>query len=459
MKEGPRVEFKATFNHDAIVTLSAFANTKGGTVHIGVGDDGRIIGVGVSDKSLEVWANEIKHKTEPSIVPNIERREIKGKSVVMLSVAEFPVKPVGVQGRYYRRVAGANHQMSVSEIADAFMQSTQESWDAYPHPGAEVKDLDLSKVRTFAQKVNAGSRFHLPSDPRQALVKLRLLRDGRPTHAAMLLFAKDDLRFNVHVGRFKTPDLIIDDKMLSGTLFDVVEATIRQILGHIRVALKIAGARGRSEEFEYPLPVIRELVLNAVVHRDYTSPIDVQIKVFDDGVTIFNPGRLFGRLTIEDLAGDDYQSSARNKLIAESFYLSGDIEKYGSGYVRMRKELRKYPGLEFRYQEKGNGFLAELWHTRSPGFGTEADRQTGAQTGAQPGARLTKKQEAVLELIRANPEVSFASASVLLGMTRDLVRKHFDALKRKGIIRHVGSTRSGRWVVVGQGGDFRSGKG
>lgn len=97
-----------------------------------------------------------------------------------------------------------------------------------------------------------------------------------------------------------------------------------------------------------------------MVHRDYTSPVDIQIKVFDNAITFFNPGKLFGDLTVEQLRRDDYQSRTRNKLIAEAFYLTGDIEKYGSGLVRVRDEIKAYPTMTFDCQESGDGFLVNL---------------------------------------------------------------------------------------------------
>jgi len=128
----------------------------------------------------------------------------------------------------------------------------------------------------------------------------------------------------------------------------------------IKVAFEITGEIERREIYEYPLPALRELLLNAVVHRDYTSPVDIQLKIFDNAITFFNPGRLFGDLTVEKLKSDDYQSRTRNKLVAEAFYLTRDIEKYGSGFIRVRGEIGSYPTMTFEYEESGDGFLVTL---------------------------------------------------------------------------------------------------
>jgi ATP-dependent DNA helicase RecG len=141
-----------------------------------------------------------------------------------------------------------------------------------------MNDLDFDKVRLFITKVNNSGRFILPEKAEDALNKLRLVVKNVPVNAAMLLFAKEGLNHNVHVGRFKTPSMIIDDKIYRGGLFEVVEETMRYIIGQIKVAFEIAGTTTkRTEIFEYPIPALRELVLNAIIHRDYTSPVDIQI--------------------------------------------------------------------------------------------------------------------------------------------------------------------------------------
>src|SRR3972149_11097232 len=89
------------------------------------------------------------------------------------------------------------------------------------------------------------------------------------------------------------------------------------------------GNRTRKEHWQFPLEAIRELLLNAIVHRDYKNASDIVIKIFDDRIIFTNPGKIFGNQTIQDLERNDYISSLRNKLLPEAFYLTGDIEKYG----------------------------------------------------------------------------------------------------------------------------------
>lgn len=304
--------------------------------------------------------NLCKINTSPLVIPDIETSEIDGQTVAVMTIGEFPVKPISYKGRYYKRVTNSNHPLSVTEIANMHLHSLQLSWDAYENVGVTLNDLETTKIERFVNQVNESGRFQLHKDWQMSLEKLRILKEGKPTHSAILLFGKEPPPYNIHIGRFETPSMIIDDKMIRATLFEAVEECMKYIISHLKVAFEFTGEIQRNEIFEYPISAIRELVLNAVVHRDYTSPGDIQIKIFDKAVTFFNPGNLYDGLTVDQLKKDHYQSRIRNKLIAEAFYLTKDIEKYGSGYIRVRKEIAAYPTMEFEYTELGNGYLVTL---------------------------------------------------------------------------------------------------
>jgi ATP-dependent DNA helicase RecG len=115
---------------------------------------------------------------------------------------------------------------------------------------------------------------------------------------------------------------ILDDRYITDTLFEAVEQAMKCIVSHISVAFEFDGGLRRKERFSHPLPALREALLNAVVHRDYTDPSDIQIKIFDDRITFFSPGGFYGGLKAADLQTDHYPSRLRNKLVAEAFSIS-----------------------------------------------------------------------------------------------------------------------------------------
>ena len=169
--------------------------------------------------------------------------------------------------------------------------------------------------------------------------KLGLIRDGRPTWAAVLLFGKRPqsplTQATVHCGRFRTEIDIDDDRLIEGSLIEQIDETMDFLKKHINVRFVITGKPRRDQIWDYPLEALREAVVNAICHRDYGDTADIQIKVFDDHIRIWNPGLLPYGMTFEELHKRTHASKPRNKFIAQVFYDLGIIERYGSGIHRI----------------------------------------------------------------------------------------------------------------------------
>lgn len=121
----------------------------------------------------------------------------------------------------------------------------------------------------------------IPQDQSLAILqKLGYIQGDKPTWAAMLLFAREPLRHHIHIGRFKTPTHIINDRQFTDTLFEITDQAMKFIVSHLSVAFEFDGSVRRKERFAFPLPALREALVNAIVHRDYTEGSDIQIKKF-----------------------------------------------------------------------------------------------------------------------------------------------------------------------------------
>ena len=319
--ESQSLEFKTSFDKTTVESLVAFANAQGGTILVGVSDAGVILGVTLGKETLNEWLGQIKSATSPSLIPELVAENINGKTVVSIRIGEFPVKPVSTRGRYFKRVASSNHQLSLGEIADLYMQSLQLSWDAHQAGKHRLDELSMPKIKRFIQQVNDNGRFALESTGHAALEKLNYITSGHPTWAAMLLFAKEPIRHNIHIGRFKTPSMIIDDRQFTDTLFEVVDQAMKFIISYVSVAFEFDGSIQRKERFGYPLPALREALLNAVVHRNYTDGSDIQIKIFDDKITIFSPGTFYGGISVADIQADNYPPACATNWLLKAFTL------------------------------------------------------------------------------------------------------------------------------------------
>ena len=436
--ESQTLEFKTSFDKASIESLVAFANAQGGTVLLGVTNSAVVQGVTLGKETLNEWLGQIKSATSPSLIPDLEAHPLNGKTVVSIQVAEFPVKPVSTRGRYYKRVVSSNHALSLNEIADLYLQSLQISWDAHVAPQARLADLSSAKIKRFIQGINDSGRFALEvGAPQAALEKLNYIVKGQPTWAAMLLFAAEPLRHHIHIGRFKTPSMIIDDRQFTDTLFEAVDQAMKFIVSHISVAFEFDGSIQRKERFAYPLPALREALLNAVVHRDYTDGSDIQIKIFDDSITFFNPGKLYGGLRLQDINTDNYQSRLRNKLVAEAFYLTNNIEKYGSGFIRIRKALQDYPEVHFDIQEIGGGILLSF-------------KRGGGVSGGVSGG-VNPESVHLLQLIQSQPGLKTTELVNQTGKPQRTVERWLKQLKDSQLVEFRGAPKTGGYYPTKTG--------
>lgn len=417
------------------------ANTMGGWVMLGVDDDGVVKGFGGGKEKTQQLLNEIKLGTYPQIVPAVRNFTVHGKKIIGLLVNEYPVKPVAFKGRYYKRVGNSNHQLSLDEIVDLQQQSLSLSFDAYPSRSG-IDDLNAQLIEQFVARVNKRGRVTLQDDLQTNLVKLKLIREGEITLAAELLFGAPDCA--IRIGRFKLEATIIDDNVVRAPLMLAVEQALTFIKKHINLSYHFDGSIERKERWQYPLEALRELLLNAVVHRDYKSASDIVIKIFDDRIIFTNPGKLYGKLRVEDLERNDYVSSLRNRLLAEAFYLTGDIERYGTGFVRIRESLVAYPEIALNFEEIGDFFKVELRQ------GSQ-DAPPITPPNTPPNIHVTDLEQRILKLILDMPASSSGDLARDLSIRRDTVKKYLGRLKAKGLLVREGSTRTGRWVVTDAG--------
>jgi len=363
--ESQTIEYKKSFGKEVIISLVAFANTDGGRVYVGMDDTGIVSGIDVGNETEQRYINEIKVATYPQLIPKTFVHESNGKTALVFEVSEYPVKPVAYKNRYYKRIKNSNHLMNLDEIVDLQQQSLQISYDAYP-ASSDMEAIHIDLIEKFCSKVNAMGRKMLLDDLNTNLVKLKMVdKEKKVSLAALLLFG--DHNYSIHIGRFKSSDTIIDDVLIKDPLIPALDEAMLFIKKHINLSFSFDGSLTRKERWQYPLEAVRELLLNAVVHRDYKNTSDIVIKIFDDRIEFSNPGTIYGNLNIEDLYRDDYVSSIRNKLLAEAFYLLGDIEKYGTGFLRIRKALKEYPEIDFRMEEMGDYFKSVLTCPVVPG--------------------------------------------------------------------------------------------
>ena len=354
--ETERVEFKESPNEAFYETVSGFANTKGGIILLGVNKKGNIVGIESSTKFLDNLTNRIVDKL--SLYPEIDTIDIGGKRVIAVKVARSGY-PVSYEGRHYERVGSTTRKMSPERLRVLLLRG--KTWDSLTSD-FPLEQTDIETIRRFvrlAVEKNRLTDVSLDEPPEVVLEKLGLIADEKLTNGAILLFGKSPQKhftnLCVRIGRFKTETTIIDDKWVRGNLFQQFDETLNILRQHIGVRYEIKEIE-REDIWDYPIPALREAVLNALIHRDcFNIANSTTIKIYDDHIWFSNPGGLPEGITVEQLKRP-HQSYLRNPLIAKVFYLAGYIEQYGSGTVRMVEWMKEAGLPEPEYKEELGGF-------------------------------------------------------------------------------------------------------
>jgi ATP-dependent DNA helicase RecG len=254
---------------------------------------------------------------------------------------------------------------------------------------AEIADLDEEKIRSFLALARRARGFPLSEDatPMEVLIHLNLLDKGRPSNASILLFGKQPQRFLIssevkcaHFHGIEVTKPIPSYQVYKGTVFELVDRAVDFVMSKIDLAV---GTRALSTQapvaYEIPLEVVREAIVNAVAHRDYTSNGSVQVMLFSDRLEVWNPGTLSPPLTIEKLR-QPHASLPHNPLLAEPLYLTKYIERMGTGTGDMIKRCRKAGLREPAFSIPG-GFVATVY--RKPGVAFETVSKESGEVGLQ----------------------------------------------------------------------------
>jgi ATP-dependent DNA helicase RecG len=450
--ESDTVEFKSSFNSEVIEMLTAFANTKGGSVYIGISEKGMIIGITISAESVQQWVNEIKQKTSPQLVPDVEIITLnENRKIIKVTISEYPVKPVAMKGRFYKRTLNSNHGLSAAEVVDMHLKSVNSSWDFYTNQQKTIDDISFEKVQIAIDKI-AERNGSSTDNPISFLQKYELIKGDYITNACYLLFSKNDTMIStIELGHFAS-DIVIKDSITNRMdIVSQVESVFSFIKKHINKEIIITESAENTQRWQYPLEAVRELILNMIIHRDYMSSYDSIVKIYSDHILFYNPGVLPESISIENLFSDDYISTPRNRQIAQLFKDIGLIEKYGSGIRRILRLLKEHglPLPEFKNQQ--GGFIVKIYDdTKKPEFSKRNDfTEIDVVEKEQPTEKTVEKTvEKIIEVISKNPQITQSALIKETGLSRRGVEWNIKKLKELGMIKRIGPDKGGNWEVI-----------
>jgi len=307
MIENQQLEWKETWRDEYLKWICAFANAQGGVLEIGRDDNGHVVGLRDSDRLMEELPNKMRDLL--GVVADIRLLQEAGNPYLHIGVEPYPY-PVSYKGEYHVR-SGSTKQVLKGVALDRFLLSrTGKRWDAVPVPHVSVANLDTGSLKRFREQAAKAKRLPAEDltdvDP-NLIEKLRLTEGNYLKRAAVLLFHPDPECFftgaAVKIGYFASEsDLRYHDEVV-GDLFTQVDKTMELLLiKYLRAAISYEGIH-RIESYPVPESALREVVLNAVVHRDYAVAASIQIRVYADRRRIWNPGEAARGLVGSQSAG------------------------------------------------------------------------------------------------------------------------------------------------------------
>ncbi len=449
--ESETVEFKRTTGtrREAVQTVCAMLNQRGGHVLFGVTPRGEVVGQQVSERTIEEISAEIR-RIDPPAFPGIERvPAAEGLELIAIRVNQGSVRPYQYRGAAYCRIGNTTAVMSAEQYSQALFERmhSEQRWENQPATGWSVADLDAAEIRRTVSEAVRRGRLEDPGtqEPAELLRGLGLFRNGVLWRAAVALFGNAErIEFEMpqcllRVARFRGVDRteFLDNRQFHGNAFALLANAER----FLRETLPIAGRfeTGRIERIDeplYPPLATRESLANALCHRDYSiGGGSVGLAIYDDRLEVTSSGALHFGLTPEKLF-EPHESRPWNPLIARTFYRRGIIEEWGRGTLKMA-ELTRSSGLPLpEIEDAGECVKVRFRH------GQFAAARSSSESG------LVGRQEAILALLdRADDGLAFREirAGLTSRTSERQVRRALTMLRNNGLVETIGHGPNALW--------------
>ena len=412
-QESQQIEWKWSWQDEYLKWLCGYANTEGGTLYIGVNDDGYVVGIEDSKKMLERLPNKINdklgiiasiniHKTNgainvrygDSIPESISSRMINQyacgmicagmldssdkrystlvamekdnkiwektdgtREYISIEIIRYPFA-ISCDGKYYKRSGSTLHELNGFELQKFLLECAGKTWDSVPIPEVKVSDLSKEAMDAFRKKAVKSNRMtesEVSVSDELLLRNLKLFDGEYLTRAAILLFHPTPERYvtgsYIKIGYFSLVGAFGDDAepiedlqyqdVVDGPLLLQVDKSIDLIFTKYFKALVDYEGVQRTETNMLTRGIVRELLLNAINHKDYATGVPIQVSVYEDKIVIFNMGAWSKRVPTDERVYEKHESVPNNPKIADVSFRSGDVESWGRGFLRIKAECKK----------------------------------------------------------------------------------------------------------------------
>lgn len=456
LNESQNIEYKESWRDEYLKWICGFANAQGGRIYIGVNDDKEIVGVSDAKKLMEDIPNKIVNYL--GIVEDVNLLTEDGKEYIEITVSPSNM-PIAYKGTYHYRSGSTKQELKGLALQQFIMKKMGRSWDNIPVYGATIDAIDRKAIDFFlSSSIRAGrmDESEANASTEDVLRNLGLITtEGELKNAAILLFGKNVRQTfpaaTFKIGRFHTDesDLIIQDEV-DGNIIQMASRVLDLLRSRYLVSPIHYEGLQRIETLEVPEKALRELIYNAIVHKDYTGPA-IQMRIYDDCIQLWNFGLLPQQLTPATLM-EQHSSYPRNPSLATVFYKAGFIESWGRGFKKVRAEFERANMPLPVIDENGGGVMAIIKRKTIDKVIKEHEGNVGnmseTNVGNMSGIKLTERQRVILAIIKSNPLVTGKAMSETLSVTQRTIERDLAAMQKAGFIRHEGKVNSGVWIVL-----------
>lgn len=438
MPENQNIEWKESWKDEYLKWICGFANASGGKIIIGKNDLGKIVGLKGSKKLLE----EIPNKTRDilGIIVDVNLHQTKEGDFIEIIVEDYPY-PVNYKGQYHYRSGSTKQELKGAALDRFLLQKKGIRWDGVPVPKVTIDDLKNETFEIFRKKAIKAQRIDddvLNDDNENLLENLKLLENKYLKRAAILLFHPNPDKFvtgaYIKIGYFESDDELKYQDEIQGNIFEQLEKTIDLLFTkYIKSSISYEGLN-RVEKYEYPKDAVREALLNAVSHKDYSGGVPIQISVYPDKLIFWNEGQLPDDWTIEKLL-EKHPSKPFNPDIANALFRSGYIESWGRGIRKMINEciLFGIPKPKLFYDMSG------FWVEFSKGTYNEKHLKS---------LGLNSRQIKAIKYLNENRRITNSEYQTIHKVSRNTATRDLTELVEKGLIKSSDTKGAGSYYEL-----------